>query len=61
MVGCPLCEKSEPGWVCEDHVDMPFQHDGCGGAGAPCECNPAAVVVWKKAYTEANEARHSST
>jgi hypothetical protein len=24
------------GWVCEYHRNQPWEHDGCGGAGAPC-------------------------
>jgi hypothetical protein len=32
---CPRCQGS--GWVCEDHRTQPMGHDGCGGAGAPCE------------------------
>jgi hypothetical protein len=48
---CPRCEQSaEPGWVCEDHPDKPWQHDGCGGAGAPCECNPAGFVQWQEIF-----------
>jgi hypothetical protein len=27
------------GWVCEDHQDKPWEHDGCGGAGDRCQ-NP---------------------
>lgn len=33
---CPCVD----GWVCEDHPAEPMNHDGCGGAGAPC-LNPA--------------------
>lgn len=25
------------GWVCEEHPDKPWPHDGCGGAGMPCD------------------------
>jgi hypothetical protein len=32
------------GWVCEEHLDQPWQHDGCGGAGAGCLCNPHRYV-----------------
>jgi hypothetical protein len=52
MIGCPNCETGEPGWVCEDHTTRPFHHDDCEGAGTPCECNPAAIVVWRKAYVD---------
>jgi hypothetical protein len=43
---CPQCEGT--GWVCENHIDQPW--DGihgctCGGAGAPCpRCNSATLV-----------------
>jgi hypothetical protein len=43
---CPLCRGSaEPGWLCEDHPDKPWQHDRCGGAGIACVCNPQAQVL----------------
>lgn len=34
---CPVCAGK--GWVCEEHADKPWQHDGCGDAGEPCVCN----------------------
>lgn len=38
---CFICEDS--GWVCENHMDRPWEGPhacGCGGAGAPCpNCN----------------------
>jgi hypothetical protein len=47
MANCLTCDGC--GWVCEDHLDLPW--DGasdaekachCGGAGAPClVCNPS--------------------
>src|SRR4029453_1555763 len=38
------------GWVCEDHPDQPWEHDGCGAAGELCKnpnCNkdPDSVFV----------------
>lgn len=47
-VNCKKCNDS--GWVCEEHIDKPFEHrhkigwffvniQGCGGAGIPCTCN----------------------
>jgi hypothetical protein len=33
------------GWICEEHPDMPHEHEGCDGAGKPCE-NPACPW-WK--------------
>lgn len=40
---CPICEGT--GWVCENHrniawAGMTGKTECCGGAGAPCECNP---------------------
>jgi hypothetical protein len=31
------------GWICEKHPDRGWQHDGCEGAGMPCE-DPACVA-----------------
>ncbi len=39
----PLCANCDgDGWVCENHPEVPWRDgDGCcGGAGAPCVCNP---------------------
>lgn len=45
MVGCVKCDNT--GWVCENHGELPwdgisvrFDACHCGGAGAPCKCNP---------------------
>ena len=36
------CRCSDTGWVCEQHPDKPFGHDGCPGPGDPCPvCNSA--------------------
>jgi hypothetical protein len=37
---CKLCKGA--GWVCENHLDVPWVNGNecCGGAGAPCVCNP---------------------
>jgi hypothetical protein len=36
-IGCELCRGSkEPGWLCEDHPEQPFEHGPSGGAGRPC-------------------------
>ena len=61
---CDVCKGSaEPGWVCEDHPGRPWQHAGCGGAGAPCACNPRGAVLWSMVYSHAlrvaDEAAHS--
>ena len=49
---CPRCAGSfEPGWVCAEHQDKPWKHDGCGWEGLPCAvCNPDGVVMWKAVY-----------
>lgn len=39
-------------WVCEDHRDKPWEHDGCGGAGAPCVCNPKGAVEFVEVFAE---------
>ena len=50
-LGCEICAGSaSPGWVCEEHADRPFEHDGCGGAGMKCVCNPMAAVQWKVVF-----------
>lgn len=51
--GCPRCEGSpEPGWVCEEHTDKPWGHDGCGGAGVPCVCNPLGAMQWVEVFPD---------
>jgi hypothetical protein len=49
---CPICFGS--GRVCEDHPDKPWEHDGCGGAGGPCICNPKGAVEFAKVIAEAS-------
>ena len=34
------CGKCDNGWICEEHPDLPWPHDDCGGPDVPCE-NPA--------------------
>ena len=44
----PLCANCDgEGWVCENHPEVPWSYgDGCcGGAGAPCACNPLSDEV----------------
>lgn len=42
---CVHCAGSlEPGWVCADHPDKPWGHDGCGAEAARCVCNPTGAV-----------------
>lgn len=40
-MNCVLCKDT--GWVCEFHMDKPWEGEGacgCGGAGCNCVCNP---------------------
>lgn len=32
----PIKCRCDQGWVCEDHPDLPLDHDGCDGAGRRC-------------------------
>ena len=35
---CEVCE--DLGWLCQEHLHRPMGHDGCTGAGMPCDaCN----------------------
>jgi hypothetical protein len=47
---CQVCRGAR--WVCEDHASEPWPHEGCGGAGVPCMCNPAAAVEWREVFAE---------
>jgi hypothetical protein len=49
---CELCKGAL--WLCERHPMLPFVHDGCGGAGIPCRCNPDACVDWAEVHCEVN-------
>lgn len=40
---CPRCLGR--GFMCEDHPDQPMDHDGCRGAGVPCE-EPGCPFTW---------------
>jgi hypothetical protein len=35
----PIKCRCYKGWVCEDHPEQPWEHDGCGAAGELCK-NP---------------------
>ena len=43
MLYCDSCREGE-GWICEQHPERHFPHDGCNGPGMPCfnGCNPLA-------------------
>jgi hypothetical protein len=53
LSNCPTCAGM--GWVCEEHMDRPWQHDGCGGAGVGCLCNPALFVPFEEVLAEVDE------
>lgn len=43
---CPLCQGSTArGWLCADHPDKPWEHDGCGAEGVRCVCNPEGELI----------------
>nr|WP_214692581.1 hypothetical protein [Variovorax paradoxus] len=63
-LSCVNCLGS--GWVCENHMDRPsdvITEGGCscGGAAAPCTCNPAAVFEFDQVYASADEPPGSVT
>jgi hypothetical protein len=43
------------GWVCEEHPDQPWEHDGCGAAGELCknpECDKDADSIFLTVHVE---------
>jgi hypothetical protein len=54
ILTCSRCLGA--GWVCEDNMDRPsdvITEGGCdcGGAAAPCRCNPSAAFEgWVKLF-----------
>jgi hypothetical protein len=55
---CPRCLGSR--WVCEQHPDQPWDHDGCKSAGDPCpECSPLARVSPTKGDASCNTSSRS--
>lgn len=59
MIGCARCAgATEPGWVCADHPERPWEHGGCEAEGAPCpDCNPGGRVEWVEVYATADPAK----
>lgn len=58
MADCRNCAGE--GWVCENHLDMPWQGGDqtcCGGAGAPCPVCNGRMAVSGLLSTIATEAR----
>ena len=48
---CIHCRDT--GWVCESHLDKPWEGDGacgCGAAGCNCSCNPDGDYVLDAVY-----------
>lgn len=39
---CQLCQGS--GWLCDEHPTLPWDHDGCEGAGIVCSCNAHVLL-----------------
>jgi hypothetical protein len=67
-IGCSICMSGcapgwvyEPGWVCEDHPDKPWEHDGCGAPGMRCACNPNGDVGWKQVFATTDPERDKPT
>lgn len=61
---CVRCLGS--GWVCEDHLDRPSDvtSEGgcdCGGAAAPCKCNPGAHYEFDFVFASVDEAPKAAT
>jgi hypothetical protein len=50
LSSCPICAGT--GWICEEHPTLPWGHDGCGGAGGPCICNPEGYVEMVQVFSE---------
>jgi len=48
---CPLCGGSK--WLCEEHIPLPWKHDGCDAAGVPCHCNRHQVLRWLRVFAGA--------
>lgn len=54
LKSCPVCAGE--GWVCENHVGLPWNIDGCQcGAGQPCVCNERAAVKFDVVYSSTEQ------
>ena len=40
-----LCERCDEGWLCEEHPDQPYGHEGCEGTAMQCD---APGCKWPK-------------
>jgi hypothetical protein len=47
---CSVCRGS--GWLCEEHLMLPWEHDDCDGVGVACACNPQAAVPFVSVFVE---------
>ena len=47
---CPDCLGS--GWLCDEHPTLPWDHDGCDGAGIVCRCNGFATTPHREVFVE---------
>jgi hypothetical protein len=47
---CPDCLGS--GWLCDEHPKLPWDHDGCDGAGVVCRCNASAATPHREVFVE---------
>lgn len=59
MTHCPMCLGArEPGWLCEEHPNRPWAHDGCDGVGVPCPCNPEGEVQLPEVFVDCDGGLH---
>ena len=47
---CSLCRGS--GWLCDEHPTLPWDHDGCDGAGIVCHCNAHVLLPHADVFVE---------
>ena len=47
---CPDCQGS--GWLCDEHPNLPWDHDDCDGIGVVCRCNAAAATPHRVVFVE---------
>jgi hypothetical protein len=51
----PSCHCDD-GWICEQHHEKPWPHDGCGGPGMLCQDPECSVGRVKRAELDATPA-----
>jgi hypothetical protein len=47
---CAKCRGS--GWLCDEHPQLPWEHEHCDGVGIPCNCNLLASVPRVDVFVE---------